>query len=157
MKLLVNRYLQCTILYCMFLFYCCCQGLFNFIFSLFLFGFLLKYLYCVFVFLLTCKHNILKSMKYDLASYKCFLLWYKWCQDNFILQFSLLSFPKRFNMNAFIKYMYGSFFQFFAKLAKDIVFIPKVYSFLLRKKTLSRILYWKEWNVESIVVKRVTE
>ena len=53
--------------------------------------------------------------------------------------------------------MYGSFFQFFAKLAKDIVFIPKVYSFLLRKKTLSRILYWKEWNVESIDVKRVTE
>ena len=58
-------------------------------------------------------------------------------------------------MNAVIKCMYGSFFFFFAKLAKDIVFNTNVYSFLLRKSTLSRILYWKEWNVESIVAKRV--
>ena len=139
----------------MFLFYCCCQGLFDFIFSLFLFRFGLKYLYCIFVSLLICKHNILKTMKSDLAGYKCFLLWCKWWQDNFILQFCLLSFPERFNMNAVIKCMYGSFFQFFAKLAKDIVFNTKVYSFLLRKSTLSRILYWKEWNLESIVAKRV--
>ena len=34
-----------------------------------------------------------------------------------------------------------------------MIVIPKVYSFLLRKNTLFRILYWKQHKVVSIVVK----
>ena len=34
-----------------------------------------------------------------------------------------------------------------------VFFIPKLYSFLLRKSTLLRILYWTERKIVSIVVK----
>ena len=40
------------------------------------------------------------------------------------------------------------------KEQRAVFVIPKVYSFLLRKSTLLRILYWKECKVVSIVAKR---
>ena len=42
----------------------------------------------------------------------------------------------------------------FQKEQRAVFVIPKVYSFLLRKSTLLRILFWKERKVVSIVAKR---
>ena len=40
------------------------------------------------------------------------------------------------------------------KMQRAVFVIPKVYSFLLRKSTLLRILFWKERNVVPLVAKR---
>ena len=40
------------------------------------------------------------------------------------------------------------------KEQRAVLVIPKVNSFLLRKSSLLRILYWNEGNVVSIVTKR---
>ena len=67
-------------------------------------------------------------------------LWCKYWQDNVILKFFFLK-----------RYVW----EFLSKSYKiSVMFvIPKVYSFLLRKNTLLRILHRKEHKVVPIVVK----
>ena len=48
----------------------------------------------------------------------------------------------------------GVSYKVLQKEQRAVFVIPKIWSFLLRKSTLLRILYWTERKVVSIVAKR---
>ena len=68
-------------------------------------------------------------------------LWCKWRQDKIVLKFRLQFFPKTLNMKVVKKMCIGASSKVLQKEQRAVFVIPKVYSFLLRKSTLLRILY----------------
>ena len=123
-----------------------------FCFFLLLLSWPLEYLYLVLVFLLIYKYNLSKSIKYDLEDCHCHLLDYtvqEWqsgvCDSRIKSFWNFVSNLSQIHLTWMQskKMCIGVSSKVLQKEQRAVFVIPKVYSFLLKKSTLLRILYWK--------------